>query len=53
MKKIALIAIAVAGIHYASQIDKERLLIECVEGTEGSDTDCEQCYYEVYGERLK
>jgi hypothetical protein len=28
----------------------QQRLIECVQGTEGTDADCEQCYFEVYGE---
>lgn len=28
----------------------QQRLIECVQSTEGTDTDCEQCYYEIYGE---
>lgn len=50
MRKIIIIALLCAGLYMASNTDKERLLVECVEGTEGTDADCERCYYEIYGE---
>lgn len=38
-----------ASVLLASSIDQEVLLHECVEQTEGTDADCEECYYQVYG----
>lgn len=39
-----------AGLMLGSSLDNETRLIECVQETEGTDTDCDQCYYEIYGE---
>ena len=49
MKKIIFTAVFALGIWTASELDKEMLLQECVDNTEGTDTDCEQCYFKVYG----
>lgn len=49
MKKVILTALFILGIWIASEIDKQMLLKECVKRTEGTDTDCEQCYLKVYG----
>jgi hypothetical protein len=48
-KTILFIAVFIAALHLASSFDKEVLLIECVEQTDGTDTDCEECYYKIYG----
>jgi hypothetical protein len=29
---------------------KQNELMQCVEYTDGTDTDCIECYYKVYGE---
>lgn len=51
MKKVITIAMLALGIWVASELDKQVLLQECVDTTEGTDTDCEECYFKVYGER--
>jgi hypothetical protein len=51
MKKVILLAILCVGIWAASEFDKEILLQECIDNTEGTDADCEECYFKVYGER--
>ncbi len=46
---IIFVAILTAGLWVGSSLDKEVLLHECVQQSEGTDADCEQCYYKVYG----
>lgn len=48
-KAIIFLAVFTAGLWLASDFDKEVLLYECVQQTEGTDSDCEECYYKVYG----
>jgi len=48
-KAIIFIAILTAGLWVGSSLDKEVLLYECVQQTEGTDADCEECFYKVYG----
>jgi hypothetical protein len=48
-RAIILAAILTAGLWVGSSLDKEVLLHECVQQTEGTDADCEQCYVKVYG----
>lgn len=38
------------GLYIGSSLDKETLLIECVENSDGTDTDCRECYIKVYGQ---
>jgi len=49
MKRVIATAVFALGIWAASEIDKQMLLKECVKRTEGTDTDCEECYKKVYG----
>lgn len=51
IKIIIAIVIALAAFKVGSDLDKEVLLYECVAETEGTDTDCEQCYEKVYGQK--
>ena len=46
---IILLAVLTAGLWLGSSFDKEVLLIECVQEKEGTDSDCDECYYKVYG----
>ena len=46
---ILFFVVFIAALHLASEFDKEVLLIECVQETQGSDADCEECYVKVYG----
>jgi hypothetical protein len=48
-KAILFMAVAAAMLWLGSSLDKEVLLHECVQQTEGTDADCEECYYKVYG----
>jgi hypothetical protein len=48
-RPIFFLAIFTAALWVGSSLDKEVLLIECVQQTEGTDADCEECYYKVYG----
>lgn len=48
-KAILFMAVAAAMLWLGSSLDKEALLHDCVQQTEGTDADCEQCYYKVYG----
>jgi hypothetical protein len=48
-KAIIFLAVFTAGLWLASDFDKEVLLYECVQQTEGTDSDCEECYYKIYG----
>lgn len=50
MKKLIFTAVFAVGIWAASELDKQILLQECVDNSEGTDTDCEECYVKVYGE---
>jgi hypothetical protein len=49
MKKVILITMLVLGIWAAVELDKQMLLRDCVASTEGTDTDCAECYKKVYG----
>ena len=51
-KTILLLAVATAMLWVGSSLDKEALLHDCVQQTEGTDSDCEECYYKVYGHHL-
>lgn len=46
---ILLVAILTTGLWGGSSLDKEVLLHECVQESEGTDADCEECYVKVYG----
>jgi hypothetical protein len=48
-KSILLAATLTAGLWVGSSLDKEVLLYECVQQTEGTDADCEECYMKIYG----
>jgi hypothetical protein len=48
-KAIIFFAVFTAGLWLGSEIDKEILLHECIQQTDGSDADCEECYYKIYG----
>jgi hypothetical protein len=48
-RSIFFVAILTAGLWVGSSLDKEVLLHDCVQQTEGTDADCEQCYVNVYG----
>jgi len=48
-RAIIFFVVFIAALHLASEFDKETLLIECVQQTDGSDSDCEECYVKVYG----
>ena len=48
-KLILLAAILTTGLWVGSSLDKEVLLHECVQESEGTDADCEECYVKVYG----
>ncbi len=39
----------IAAIFIASACDKETLLLECVQDSGGTDSDCRECYIKVYG----
>ena len=45
---LGLWAVMVCGASLYMEV-KEQQLFECVQNTDGTDTDCEQCYYEVHG----
>lgn len=49
-KNIILIAGIFAAFYIASECDKETRLLECVQNSDGTDTDCRECYIMVYGE---
>lgn len=49
MKKVIAIALFALAIWAAIEIDKRMLLRDCVASTEGTDTDCAECYKKVYG----
>jgi hypothetical protein len=49
MKKLILAAVIIAGIYAESDLNKEVLLHECIDYKGGSDKDCKECFYEVYG----
>jgi hypothetical protein len=49
MKKLILAAVIIAGIYAESDLNKEVLLQECIDYKGGSDKDCRECFYEVYG----
>lgn len=49
MKKVIALALFALGIWGAIEIDKRALLRDCVASTEGTDTDCAECYKKVYG----
>jgi len=44
------VLLIVAGLYIGSSLDKEVLLHECVQECDGSDAECEECYFQVYGE---
>jgi hypothetical protein len=48
-KLILLAAILTAALWVGSSLDKEVLLHQCVQESEGTDADCEECYYKIYG----
>lgn len=48
-KAVIFLVVFIASLFLASEFDKEVLLIECVQETQGSDADCEECYVKVYG----
>jgi hypothetical protein len=45
----ALIALLLIG----SSLDKQTQLTECVQNSDGTDAQCEECYKKVYGEYPK
>jgi hypothetical protein len=47
---IVFVAILTAGLWVGSSLDKEVLLHECVQQTDGSDLECDSCYYVIYGQ---
>jgi hypothetical protein len=47
--KLTLIAVFIAALWLASDIDKHMLLQDCVQQTDGSDMACDSCYYVIYG----
>lgn len=49
MKKVIFSALFIAALWWASEFDKEVLLHECIEQTDGSDLECDSCYYKIYG----
>jgi len=49
-KAITLLAVAAAMLWLGSSLDKEVLLHECAQQTDGSDLACDSCYYIIYGE---
>jgi hypothetical protein len=49
MKKLLLAAAIICGIYAESDLNKEVLLHECIDYKGGSDSDCKECFYEVYG----
>lgn len=51
MIKITALLALVVILKVASEIDKQVLLIECVDNTTGTDTECARCYEEIYGEK--
>lgn len=48
-RAILFFVVFIAALHLASEFDKETLLIECVQETDGSDMACEECYVKIYG----
>ena len=51
---LILAALECAGIAYMYHSDsKQREIWQCIEQTEGTDTDCENCYFLTYGEYPK
>jgi hypothetical protein len=48
-KTIIFIAVFTTALWLGSSLDKEVLLYECVQQTEGTDADCEECYMKIYG----
>lgn len=51
MIKITALLALVVILKVASEIDKQVLLIECVDNTTGTDAECARCYEEIYGEK--
>lgn len=49
-KAIILLAVAAAMLWLGSSLDKEVLLHECVQQTNGSDLECDSCYRVIYGQ---
>lgn len=53
--KQTLLAVLIASsfstllLHIVAPQIRANALRECVENTPGSDMDCEQCYFEIYG----
>jgi hypothetical protein len=48
-KTFSIIAVFIAALWLASDVDKDMLLHECVQQTDGSDLECDSCYYIIYG----
>jgi len=46
---IAVSVIIVITITDTIDKNNERKLEQCIEKTDGSDVECERCFYEVYG----
>jgi hypothetical protein len=49
-KAILFMAVVTAMLWLGSSLDKEVLLHECVQQTDGSDLACDSCYHVIYGE---
>jgi hypothetical protein len=50
MKRAMLfMAVVTAMLWLGSSLDKEVLLHECVQQTDGSDLECDSCYKAIYG----
>lgn len=49
MKKVIFAIVFIGALWYASEFDKEVMLLECVQHTDGSDSECDSCYKLIYG----
>ena len=48
-KAIILLAVVTAALWLGSSLDKEVLLHECIQQTDGGDLACDSCYKVIYG----
>jgi len=50
IKQVAAACALVALLIIGSSLDKQTQLTECVQNSDGTDAECEECYKKVYGE---